>query len=169
MDDHSGGQRQLTTLGRIVAVAGFGSMLASGMSWDLDRTNAASLHDCAVNQDEYCGFGTDIINLAVGFVVAVTAIWLCFAILGLRPKVISVPSGIAVSYFTTAGYLQAVPGGRLHPTWAFVLVMTLTFTFLGVAIVVTPPRLRIAVIIVLVVLLLLEPVVHGIGTHHARL
>jgi len=61
--------------------------------------------------------------------------WIGFAVADLRPLPITVPSGVIVLLIVTVGYLQSVPGGRLHPAWAYVLVAALSMAVLALTVI----------------------------------
>jgi hypothetical protein len=135
----------------VIAITGLGAGLAWGFSWDLDRSNAVSRLGCAGSSGICFGIAP-LIGLAVAVIGLIAACWLFFAMLDLRPLTVGVPAAIALAFFTTWGFQAAVPGGRLHPTWVFILVMSLGFALLAVAMV-AGPRLRIAVALLLGILL----------------
>jgi hypothetical protein len=119
---------------RVAATAAIGAAIGLGVSKDLDWSTRASLHECA--QSSGLCFGVSpVIGLAWGLIGTVLACWIGFAVADLRPLPITVPSGVIVLLIVTVGYLQSVPGGRLHPAWAYVLVAALSMAMLALTVI----------------------------------
>jgi hypothetical protein len=118
--------------GRIGLAAVLGAALGWGISADLDWSATSSDRECA-HVSGLC-FGTaPFAGLAIGVIAGVGACWLGLAVARLRPLSVTVPLGAMLLLLTVWGYLDAVPGGRLHPRWGFALVTGLVFALPAIA------------------------------------
>lgn len=118
--------------GRVGIAAALGAALGWGISADLDWSATTSDRECA-HVSGLC-FGTaPIAGLVIGVIAVVGACWVGLAVARLRPLTFTVPLGAVLLLVTVWWYLDAVPGGRLHPWWRFALVTAGVFALLAVA------------------------------------
>jgi hypothetical protein len=94
---------------RIAGAAVIGAVIGWAISWDLDWSVAAGQRECAHASGLCLGFAP-IAGLAGGLLVAVLECWAGFAVTGLRPLAVTVPSAVAV--------LPEVPGYRIQSAYA---------------------------------------------------
>ena len=117
MERH-GWPRQASRLGG-VAVAG--ALLGWVISADLDWSAAASNRECAQSSGICLGIAP-VAGLAFGLTLTVAVCWVALAAARIRPLRLTVPAAIVLMILAPVLFLSAVPGGRLHPAWAFSLV-----------------------------------------------
>ena len=106
---------------RTGTVAAIGAGIGWALSLDVDWASAASRRECA-GQSGIC-FGAALPEgVLAGIVAVVAGCWIGFAVVGVRPLYVTVPTGIVVLLFSMILYLRTGSGGRLHPVWLFALV-----------------------------------------------
>jgi hypothetical protein len=107
--------------GRVLTAAALGAAIGWGISATLDWSTAASQHECA-GQPGVCVGLSPVSGLLFGVLGTVAACWFGFALIGVRPLLVTVPAGVGLLFLTTLLFLHGVTGGRLHPAWLFALV-----------------------------------------------
>ncbi|MEN3537852.1 hypothetical protein AAH991_22250 [Microbispora sp. ZYX-F-249] len=134
------------TVGMRIAGANLlGAVLGAAVSLILDMAADAGQRECRGSPSLCIGTGP-VVGLAVGAALVVLGCLVGFAVLGIRPLIVSVPSGFALLLFTTWAYLSSVPGGRLHPLFAYAACTAL---FLGLLALIVTPGLRVVGVVVL--------------------
>jgi hypothetical protein len=108
--------------GRIAVVGGTGAFIGWAISRDVDWAMAASQSECALSNtnDQLCIGVAPIAGLVFGIAITVVSCWAIMATAGVRPLIVTVPSAVTLIVLATVTW--PVPGGRLHPAWAFSLV-----------------------------------------------
>jgi hypothetical protein len=117
---------------RTVLVAAAGAVLGLVISQDLDASVAAGRSECA-QSTEICIGIAPFVGLAFGLALPVAACWAIMAVAGIRPLWLTVPAAIMLTLVAAVMFLKAVPGGRLHPAWAFSLVTALALALPSLA------------------------------------
>lgn len=126
------GNRVRLVVTQVIAMAGVGLLLGWTLSTIDLRSLMASRHECAGN-DGMCFGWAAVIGPAIGFAITIAVCWLGFAVIRIRPLLASVPIGIMLTAQTLVEYLNAIPGGRLAPTWGLAVSMMVGFALLATA------------------------------------
>jgi hypothetical protein len=131
--------------GRVGGAAAIGAVVglidASIWHW------AAAIHAC--HDGGFCA-GAGIPGIAYGTLVTVAGIWVGFAVLRIRPLVLSVPFGLLVTLALAKASGAAVPGGAGAPAWVSAVGLALGLALVALAM--EPRRLRLAGMVMLVAL-----------------
>lgn len=128
----AGWQRSWLSAGRRVGAAGLlGAAVGWFVSLDLDWSNTAVRQQCAGSSGSVCFGLAGPEDLIFGVLVVLGAIWFGFAVIGIRPLLLTVPAGLLAELLLIEVYLHSVAGGRLHPAWLFAVLSGAVFALLA--------------------------------------